>query len=219
MSNILLGFNGNTSQDISCNNLTVYGNTSINGDLTTPLNITSYQSIISEGMHLQYNRSNDGKSYIINQKGSNSGGISFGKSDQSNNYSEQFVINENNNAQLNGELTLTNKLIPTCAGIVQQTSRTTPVTINKQFGTINTFDTILAPGTSFSFIMNNSYINIFSTICASVRNYNNTLVTNGIPYVQCVVAANGQANIVVTNIGTTNIDGEIVIFFQIYDLN
>jgi len=215
MSIGLLGFTGNKDQNIICKNLQVYELNTSNSS-----NITNSSSISSEGLFLQYNRTNDGKSYIINQKGSNiEGGISLGKSDQSNNYTEQLLINEDNTIVLSNSIT-TSKLITRSLRATQNTSLTTPVTLNSQNGYITTFIATLAPLTFSSFVFNNSYITANCIMNATIIKYNGAYSTNGVPVVQLDNILLGTCNITIINAHPTNaLNGYLILFFQIYDLN
>jgi hypothetical protein len=84
----------NNNVDINVgNNLTVSGKSKF----VSGLQVLSDTNISDQGLHLQWNKTAVGESYIINQKGLGSGGIIFGISDTSNNISEQMRINENGN--------------------------------------------------------------------------------------------------------------------------
>ena len=71
---------------------------------TVDLRFASHQAIDAQGGYLQWNRDSTGRMFIVNQRGIGSGGISFGKSDTSNNYTEFGAFDSNGNLTIKGRI-------------------------------------------------------------------------------------------------------------------
>ncbi len=69
--------------------------------------LTTSSSITTQGLHLQWNRSNgQGESWVVNQKGSGSGGIRFGEATTSNVVTETFRVGPTGDVTVAGNVTV-----------------------------------------------------------------------------------------------------------------
>jgi trimeric autotransporter adhesin len=106
-----------SSGSITTNALTVFGNTSLSGDLYAANTIASGVSLAStlwasgavaisgQGAYLQWNRGGgDGRTYLVNQRGGGVGGISFGEVTAGNAYTQNMLLDSAGNLSLAGGL-------------------------------------------------------------------------------------------------------------------
>ena len=74
------------------------------------LNVTGEAPISSQGSYLQWNRKNwptSGQTFLVNEPGTGTGGISFGQSDASDKYSEWAYLDNGGNLTVNGRTNAT----------------------------------------------------------------------------------------------------------------
>ena len=69
---------------------------------TVDLRLASHQAIDGQGGYLQWNRDSTGRTFLVNQRGIGLGGISFGKSDTSNVYTEFGAFDNDGNFSIQG---------------------------------------------------------------------------------------------------------------------
>lgn len=101
--------------------------------------------------------------------------------------------------------------------VTQLTDMSTAVTINSSAGAITTADDTIASDAHFTFTVTNSEVALEDTIVLSIRSYDATYGTNGMPGLFVSAVADGSFDITIHNQlqAANSIDGIFVINFVV----